>query len=89
MHKSTKINLRICIFVLLLMIPATIFSLYGCAENERAQIDIEAEKTAILQTISTETEAYFRQDYELWKEQFVDAPYFMRIGYQVRTCTPH
>jgi len=81
MHKSTKINLRICIFVLLLMIPATIFSLYGCAENERAQIDIEAEKAAILETIATETEAYFRQDYELWKEQFVDAPYFMRIGF--------
>ncbi len=46
-----------------------------------AELGIEADKAAILETIATETEAYFRQDYEVWKDQFVDAPYFMRIGY--------
>jgi hypothetical protein len=62
---------------------AVIFSgmLLGCASDNPAEMIIEAEKEAILQTIATETEAYFNEDYELWKNQFVDEDYFMRIGY--------
>ncbi len=66
---------------LFLMISAIILLLHGCAENERSEINIEAEIAAIQETIATETEAYFKEDYELWKDQFVDELYFMRIGY--------
>lgn len=55
--------------------------LYGCTASGLPESDIEAEKAAILETIATETKAYFQEDFDLWQNQFVDEPYFMRIGY--------
>jgi hypothetical protein len=65
-----------------LILTLLLVTLQGCnAGDNQQEISIEAKKTAILETIATETEAYFNEDYELWKNQFVDEDYFMRIGY--------
>lgn len=67
--------------IVTVLITCIIIALCGSDNEYKISKDLENEKEAILKTITTETEAYFRQDYDLWKDQFVDAPYFMRIGY--------
>lgn len=42
---------------------------------------LEAEKTAIRNLITKETEDYYRQDFEAWKSNFVQAGYFRQHGY--------
>lgn len=67
--------------IVTVLITCIIFALCGSDNEQKISKSLESEKEAIMETIVTETEAYFRQDYELWKDQFVDSPYFMRIGY--------
>jgi len=45
--------------VLIPVLISTTLLLQGCAENKSLPVDFEVEKEAILQTIATETEAYF------------------------------
>ena len=42
---------------------------------------LKQEKEAIRQLIANETESYYQQDFEAWKSNFVDAPYFREYGY--------
>jgi len=75
-QNTFKIFSQVCLLAALFL-----FIIHGCVAGDQSEINIEAKKTAILETISTETEAYFKEDYELWKDQFVNEDYFMRIGY--------
>lgn len=45
------------------------------AGSKTPAFDEETEKAAILKTIVAETEAFYRRDYNAWKENFVQAPY--------------
>lgn len=65
---------RLFPFILLLL------SLSAC-QNQQATIDIEAEKAAIQAVIAEETEAYYRQDFEAWKNTYLDSPGFRKYGY--------
>ncbi|MCW5921214.1 MAG: hypothetical protein KIS77_02645 [Saprospiraceae bacterium] len=41
----------------------------------------ETEKEAIRRVVAKETEDYYRQDFEAWKSNFVQADYFRQHGY--------
>jgi hypothetical protein len=45
------------------------------------KINMEAEKAAIRKVISNETETYYQQDFEGWKNNFVQTDYFRQHGY--------
>lgn len=56
--------------------------LFSCKESlPTATVDYEKEKAAILQTIATETEAYFAQDYKRWRDTYLDTSYFRHYAY--------
>jgi len=71
-----KIFSQICLLAVLFLVIVK-----GFISVDQPEINIEAEKAVILETISTETEAYFKEEYEPWKDQFINEDYFMRIGY--------
>lgn len=55
-----------------------------CANTLSAQVlnnNLEKEKTAIRSVINNETETYYKQDFEGWKKNFVNATYFRQYGY--------
>lgn len=70
MKKLIKI---LVLFSLLLSIAA--FTIHA------DRIDYEAEKAAIQKVISNETEMYYKQDFEGWKNNFVQTDYFRQYGY--------
>ncbi|MGA0556017.1 hypothetical protein ACO2Q8_05155 [Larkinella sp. VNQ87] len=44
-------------------------------------LDLKAEQAAIRAVIAKETEAYYRQDFQAWRNCYVHAPYLRRYGY--------
>jgi len=50
----------------------------GCTHKT---FDAEKEKVAIQQLIAKETESYYKQDFETWKNTYVNAPHFRSYGY--------
>ncbi len=65
-------------YVLAVVVSSVIFS--GCNQPQSTR-DIEAEKEAIRNVVAMETEAYFKQDFELWRSAYVDTSYFRMYGY--------
>ena len=65
-HLLTTIALMVC---------------FASCQNQPASVDVEAEKAAIQAVIAEETEAYYRQDYEAWKNTYLDSPAFRKYGY--------
>lgn len=67
--------------VLVLMIALSM----GCKEQVQketttgVEVDIEAEKAAILQTLNSETEAAFSRNYEAWQDKWVHDPAMTKI----------
>lgn len=47
----------------------------------QTSINFEKEKEAIRKVISNETETYYKQDFEGWKNNFVQADYYRQHGY--------
>lgn len=59
-----------------------LLAMLAIAGIARAQtIDIDKEKEAVRKVISNETETYYKQDFEGWKKNFVQADYFRQHGY--------
>ena len=44
-------------------------------------VDFEKEKVAIQAVIAKETESYYKQDFEAWKETYLQSPAFRKFGY--------
>lgn len=49
--------------------------------TDQTGMDLEAEKAAIRKVVLNETETYYKQDFEGWKNCFVNATYFRQYGY--------
>lgn len=45
------------------------------------EVDYNKEKTAIMNVIAKETESYYKEDFNAWKNTYVDTPYFRLYGY--------
>lgn len=63
----------------IIMCTAFCFVLFAC--NETKRVDLEKEKAAIRAVLKQETEAYYRQDFNAWKDTYVDSSYFRSYGY--------
>ena len=50
-------------------------------QQSTSEIELEKEKEQIRKLIANETETYYRQDFEGWKSNFVNADYFRQYGY--------
>lgn len=44
-------------------------------------VDFEKEKAAIRTIIAMETESYYKQDFEAWKNTYLQSPAFRKFGY--------
>ena len=55
-------------------------SLNSCYYTSKV-IDVEKEKQAIRSVIARETETYYNQEYEKWKETYINEKYFRSYGY--------
>lgn len=53
--------------------------LLSCFASDK--FDLEKEKAAIKNVIAKETESYYKQDFEAWKNTYVNEPYFREYGY--------
>ena len=58
----------------------TVIIFYGCSDKI---FYAEKEKVAIQQLIAKETASYYKQDFETWKNTYVNAPHFRSYGYWV------
>jgi hypothetical protein len=63
-----------------LVISIFIVYLAACKTTEKT-FDAEKEKTAIKAVVAAETEAYYKQDFEAWKETFLQTEEFKMYGY--------
>lgn len=58
-----------------------IFILASCSQSGEKQFDFEKEKAQIIAVIENETEAYYKQDFEGWKRNFLQSPEFRQYSY--------
>jgi hypothetical protein len=57
-----------------------LITLTHCSD-EKKSVDLEKEKEAIKKVIALETEAYYKQDFDLWRTTYLDTSYFRMYGY--------
>lgn len=71
-------------FMFLRLMIQTIFALViliSVQQCSKIPNESEMDKMAIRAVIKKETEAYYKQDYETWKNTYVNEPYFRSYGY--------
>lgn len=64
------------------LIPIIIFLVHCTDKSDTKQaIDFAKEKAAIQSVIAKETECYYQQDFECWKNTYLQSPAFRKFGY--------
>jgi hypothetical protein len=69
------------IFSILAVIVLAVIVGMACKQSKIPDSELEKEKEAIKAVIAKETESYYKQDFENWKDTYVDQPYFRSYGY--------
>jgi hypothetical protein len=65
----------------LFLIVCLMLAFAGLSQNAEGSSDVAKEQEAIRKVISNETATYYKQDFEGWKKNFVNAAYFRQHGY--------
>lgn len=75
---NNLLRMKIIIFLL-----GTCFFLVKCKQQQPVSntVDFKKEKAAIQAVIAKETESYYKQDFEAWKNTYLQSTAFRKFGY--------